>query len=390
MSNDFFDIVETDIDVRKKEIIEHMNFLKSMSVEESTFYKKHLEVQSYTKHIGNASITKAKLWLPDDLSDESKTIKQIENINPRVIYVDGKELEMDWLMIRIFGHTMEFSQTPGRFLKFLIDDGNGKYLGCLSISSDIIAIGERDKYIGWSSDNKLKNNKRINNSAICSCIMSTQPFGYNFLGGKLMASLATSSVIRDKWKELYNNILVGMTTTSLYGKYSMYDRLPWWKACGESAGKVPIRPDENYYKEWHEYVKEHYAKKYEEMMTQKEGVGGPVTGAKNRVMNLIFKELGIKTSEYEHGYARGVYYSCFYDNTKEFLCDKIQETDLKMKQLFIDDKKSILDWWKVKAINRYTTLKKDNRIKPEVLFYNQMIGMTYDDAKKKYFNEVGR
>ena len=107
-------------------------------------------------------------------------------------------------------------------------------------------------------------------------------------------------------------------------------------------------------------------------------------------MNLIFKELGIKTSEYEHGYARGVYYSCFYDNTKEFLCDKIQETDLKMKQLFIDDKKSILDWWKVKAINRYTTLKKDNRIKPEVLFYNQMIGMTYDDAKKKYFNEVGR
>ena len=224
--------------------------------------------------------------------------------------------------------------------------------------------------------------------AIASCIMSTQPFGYNFLGGKLMACLTTSTTIRNKWKELYDNVMAGITTTSLYGAYSMYDRIPWWKFCGESAGKVPIRPDESYYKEWHEYVKEHYAQKYEEMMTQKEGVSGPVTGAKNRVMGLIFKELGIKTSDYEHGYQRGVYYSCFYDNTREFLCDKIVEKDLKPKQNSSDEDK--IKWWKKKAIQRYLNLKQQNRLKPETLFYNQMIGMSYDDAKNRYFADVGR
>jgi hypothetical protein len=370
-----------------------MNFLKKMDVTEQTFYKKWYEIQNYRKLISNSSLVKAKIWVPIDINDEVSTVKELESMNPTIELVTTDSQENDWLMLRLFCHTMEFSQTPGRFLKFLIHDGNEsnkRYLGAVSISSDIISINDRDRHIGWKTDDKLKGHKRINNSSIGSCIMSTQPFGYNFLGGKLVACMVTSSVVRDIWKRLYNNVMAGMTTTSLYGSFSMYNSLKWWHKCGDSAGKIPIKPDDTFYETWHHWLQTNKRDKYIKAMTQKEGVSGPVTGAKQRAISMIFSELGMKMSNYTHGYQRGVYYSSFYENTKEFLSNKISEEELKIKPLFKDDKKSILDWWVPKAVKRYGSLKNEKRLKSEVLYYNNMIGMDYNEAKEKFYNEVGR
>jgi len=392
-ADNFFDIPVFDYDNEKQKFIDNMNFLKKMEVTEQTFYKKWYEVQNYRKLISNSSLVKAKIWYPIDINDEVSTVKELESMNPTIELVSTDSQENDWLMLRLFCHTMEFSQTPGRFLKFLIHDGNEfnkRYLGAVSVSSDIISINDRDKHIGWKSDDKLKGNKRINNSSIGSCIMSTQPFGYNFLGGKLVACMVTSSTVRDIWMRLYNNVLAGMTTTSLYGGYSMYNSLKWWHKCGESAGKIPIKPDDTFYETWHHWLQINKKDKYIKAMTQKEGVSGPVTCAKQRTISMIFSELGMRTSNYTHGYQRGVYYSSFYENTKEFLSNKISEEELKIKPLFKDDKKSILDWWVPKAVKRYVSLKNEKRLKSDILYYNSMIGMNYNEAKEKFFNEVGR
>lgn len=392
-ADNFFDIPVFDYDNEKQKFIDNMNFLKKMDVTEQTFYKKWYEVQNYRKLISNSSLVKAKIWYPIDINDEVSTVKELESMNPTIELVSTDSQENDWVMLRLFCHTMEFSQTPGRFLKFLIHDGNEsnkRYLGAVSVSSDIISINDRDKHIGWKSDDKLKGNKRINNSSIGSCIMSTQPFGYNFLGGKLVACMVTSSTVRDIWMRLYNNVLAGMTTTSLYGGYSMYNSLKWWHKCGESAGKIPIKPDDTFYETWHHWLQTNKKDKYIKAMTQKEGVSGPVTGAKQRTISMIFSELGMRTSNYTHGYQRGVYYSSFYENTKEFLSNKISEEELKIKPLFKDDKKSILDWWVPKAVKRYVSLKNEKRLKSDILYYNSMIGMNYNEAKEKFFNEVGR
>jgi hypothetical protein len=125
-------------------------------------------------------------------------------------------------------------------------------------------------------------------------------------------------------------------------------------------------------------------------MKQKEGVSGPVTGAKQRVISKIFSQLGIKSSEYVHGFERGTYYSSFYENTREFLCNKVTESDLKLKPLYAEGKSAILNWWRPKAIDRYKKLKLESKLKGDILYYNDMIGMTYDEAKEKYLNEVGR
>lgn len=391
-AHEFFDIDEFDFEAEKKKFVDNMNFLKSMSVEEATFYKKYEEVQGYRSYVSRSSLVKAKIWTPTDINNEELTLKELDAINPTVVHVTTDDQEFDWLMLRVFCHTMEFSQTPGRFLKFLITDGNvdsPRYLGAVSVSSDVITITDRDTYIGWTPENKLEGKKLVH-SAIGSCIMSTQPFGYNFLGGKLVACLVTSGVVRDVWKKLYDQTLVGMTTTSLYGSYSMYNSLKWWHKCGSSAGKIPIKPDDNVYKIWHDYIKENRKEEYNKKMTQKENVSGPVTGAKQRVISMIFQTLNLKTQEYVHGYERGVYYSSFYNNTKDYLCGKITEDKLVMKPLFAEDTKSIVDWWKPKAKDRYLKLKSEGNLKTDVLFYNRMIGMSYDDAKNNFFNEVGR
>jgi hypothetical protein len=387
---EFFGVEAFDYNANKQKLIENLDFLKSMSVEEQTFYKKWIEVQDLNNYSSRASQAKAKIWTPTDINNESLTIKEIQELNPTVVHVNNKILENDWLMLRTFVHTMEFAQTPGRFVKFLITDGNldnPRYLGVISMSSDVITITDRDKYIGWTSDDKLKN-KRLAHSAIGSCIMSTQPFGYNFLGGKLIAALVTAETVRNAWQALYNQLLVGITTTSLYGSYSMYNSLKWWHKCGTSAGKMSIKPDDAIYKVWHDWIKDNKADRYQKAMTQREGVSGPVTGAKARVIGMIFSELGIKQSTYVHGFERGTYYACPYKNTKDFLCSKIDESKLIFNPLYTET--AILEWWKAKATARYQTLKAENRLKGDILYYNQMIGMDYQTAKNTYFSEVGR
>ena len=334
-----------------------------------------------------------KIWRPTDIYDEELTLKEIDNLDPEVVYVGQDEyLNKHWVYLRTFVSTFEFSQTPGRFLKFLIRDKNNPkrpYIGALAVSSDVISISDRDKYIGWTPDNKLVD-KKLSHSAIGSSIISTQPFGYNFLGGKLAAALVVSKVIQDKWYELYNQKLVGMTTTSLYGTYSMYNSLKWWKPVGASAGKIAIKPDDKIYEHWHDWLKKNKPEEYEKAMTQKEGVSGPVTGAKSRVIAMIFSNCKIKQSDYVHGYKRGVYYSSFYTNTREFLRNEITEDQLVMKPLFESDKDGIMSWWRNKAKNRYLKLKSENNLKPEIHSYKNMIGLSYAEAKNMYYNEVGR
>ncbi len=389
--DDFFDIPEEKCPV--DELKENLIFLKNLSVEEQTFYKKWQEIQKYRDVVSNMGVVKSKIWMPIDINDETLTIKEIENCKPKLVYVgQNEQLNKDWTFLRVCAHTLEFTQTPGRFLKFLIVDDNKPdrpYLGVLAVSSDVISISDRDKHIGWTPDNKLKD-KKLCHSAIGSSIMSTQPFGYNFLGGKLSASMIVSKCVQDKWKELYDQILVGMTTTSLYGKYSMYNSLKWWKPVGASAGKISIKPDNDIYIRWHNWIKENHPVKYKKMMTQKEGVSGPVTGAKSRVLSLMFSECKIKQSDFMHGFCRGVYYSTFYKNSKEFLRSEIEVSELEMKPLFMSDMDGILDWWIPKAVNRYKKLKANNNLKSKVLFYNKMIGMDYESSKKMFFNDVGR
>lgn len=389
--DDFFDTPRFDFNEEKRLFVENLDMLKSMPVQEQTLYKKHKEVNEYYRNsLDKARVVKAKIWTPTDITNKELTVKEIQALQPRIRIVAPKTTdEMDWNMIRVFSHTMEFDQNPGRFVRFLVyDDASGKYLGVTSLGSDVIAIAVRDQWIGWDRDTKLQG--KLNNSAIGTCIMATQPFGYNFLGGKLVASMLTTKVVAETWERMYNNVLAGLTTTSLYGSESMYNSIPFWKKLGSSTGAIGIKPDDTVYAKWHDYIKEHKTDEYKERFTKEDSSKGPVTGIKQQIMSMIYREVGVSASKYKHGFERGVYYASLYENTREFLRGEIDKDKLIPLVKLKDDVDSVINWWKPKAVKRYETLHDENRIKDGILYYTNMIGISWDEAKTLYLPEVGR
>ena len=181
--NDFFDEPQFDYDLERNKFIDNMNMLRDMSVQESVLYKKWVEVnqQKFVDLIPKSRKVKAQIWKPTDINNESQTISEIENLHPAIRLVESDDDKSTWGLLRVFCHTMSFDANPGRNLKFLIyDKVTSKYLGATSLGSDVMVIKGRDDFIGWSAEDRIEG-KMLRNTTIGSCIMSTQPFGYNFL-----------------------------------------------------------------------------------------------------------------------------------------------------------------------------------------------------------------
>ena len=385
----FFGEAEFDYELEKKKFIDNMDFLKSMSVQEQTLYKKWQEFNKDEKlmsQITSLDVISNQLWKPTDINNLEQTIQEINDLEPIVEYTQDNA---KWTLLRQGISSMEFVANPGRNIKFYVKDKvSNKYLGVICMGSDVTSLGSRDEYIGWTRDNKFKDGK-LNHTAIGTSIIATQPLGYNFLGGKLVSALVTCSTIRDKWQEMYNETLVGATTTALYGIHSQYNGIPHWKTLGETKGKISIKPDDSAYDVWHQWLKDNKTEKYHKLVELRPN-GQPQTGIKQKIIQMIYQELGIKRAKYEHGFKRGAYYADIYENGRPFLRNEINEDELVMKEKYKLDYDRIINWWKPKAIRRYEKLHKENRLKPESLFYSDIIGMSWEETKEKYLGDIGR
>jgi hypothetical protein len=385
----FFGEAEFNYEAEKQKFIDNMDFLKEMSVQEQTLYKKWQEFNKDEKlmsQITSLDVISNQLWKPTDINNLEQTIQEINDMEPIVEYTQDNA---KWTLVRQGISSMEFVANPGRNIKFFVKDSvTDKYLGVICMGSDVTSMGPRDEFIGWTKDNKFKDGK-LNHTAIGTSIIATQPLGYNFLGGKLVSALVTCSTIRDKWQEMYNETLVGTTTTALYGIHSQYNGIPHWKTLGETKGKISIKPDDSAYNVWHKWLKENNTEKYNKL-TELRPNGQPQTGIKQKILQMIYKELDIKRAKYEHGFKRGVYYGDIYENGKSFLRNEIKEDELVMKEKYKLDYDRIINWWKPKAIRRYEKLHNENRLKPESLFYSDIIGMSWEETREKYLGDIGR
>jgi len=378
----FSDDKDFDFDKHKQEFIDNMDMLKTMSVQEQTLYKKWQEFNKNDKLRSKADKldqVQQQMWKPTDLSDKEKTIQEIQDLEPIVEHTTDNET---WTLLRQGISSMEFVANPGRNQKYFVKDKNtNKYLGVICMGSDVVSIKVRDEFIGWTKENKLDDAK-LQHTAIGTSIIATQPLGYNFLGGKLVSALVTCSTIRNKWKEAYDQTLAGITTTALYGVHSQYNGIPHWKTLGETAGQINLKPDDSIYLVWNQWLKENHPEEHHKAVN--------ATGPKNNVINRIFKHLGMKAKDYQHGFKRGVYFADIYENGKEFFKSNIDEKDLIMKEKYQLDYDRIINWWKPKAIRRYEKLHSENRLKPEQLFYSDIMDMSWEETKQKYLGEVGR
>ena len=382
-----------------------LTYASGMDVKEYTLYQKWCEIKERYP-VENVSTlwgqdvqmvhpeqeklinqVKSNFWMPKEPDDYA-------NLKP-VMKLHNGELAETWNAIRTFTSTMKNNSNIGRNLFYTIEDEiTGKYLGVLCISSDFLDLTPRDNAIGWSRDVKTSQGM-INHTAIGSTIVPLQPLGYNYMGGKLLALLCLADTVQKDWKERYGDVLVGVTTTSLYGNtksngLSQYDGLEHWNKMGFSSGSVAFEPSRATKRMIFDWIKENHTKKYFEWWEAKNKQGLPLKrDHKNRSLHFAYPKLGIPKELTRTEHQRGIYFSPLYDNTSEYLRKEIG--DDKLVKSFDTSLEALTNIWKTKyAKGRISMLKKKNTVSYEALFYDDLIKMSWEETKAKYLTQVGR
>jgi len=389
----------------KKVLIEDLTYASQMDVREYTLYQKWCEVKerypveevSTIAGIENQMIdlkqkdliekVKKNFWVPQSPDD-------YENLKPKMVLSNGSDAET-WNAVRTFSSTMKNNSNIGRNLFYILtDEVTKKYLGVICISSDFLDLTPRDNAIGWPRDVKTNQNM-INHTAIGSTIVPLQPLGFNYMGGKLLALMCLSDTVQQDWKRQYGDTLVGVTTTSLYGKtkaggLSQYDGLEHWNPMGFSSGSVAFEPSRATKKLVFDWIKENHTRKYFEWWEAKNPQGLPLKrDHKNRSLNFAYSKLQIPKELIRTEHQRGIYFSPLYNNTFEFLRKEITDSDLVKS--FDTSEETLANIWKTKyAKGRIRQLQKKNTVSYESLFYDDLIYLSWEETKAKYLPQVGR
>jgi hypothetical protein len=370
-------------DLEVKKIMEDdIARVSAMSVEEYTLYRKWCEINEKlwgTRELQRIWEVKRAIWRPDDPQD-------YKNLDLQVVDADTPDRALTWNVLRIFTSTLHWLQSPGRFARFfIIDRPTRKYIGCISLGSDFIAIGGRDEYIGWTREDKL-DHKMLTYTAMGSSIVPTQPLGFNYTGGKLVGLMAGCDTVEKAWNSRYpNEKLLAVTTTSVYGGLSQYNRLKYWRKCASSEGKISIEPSNDAYFAVRDWMKDKYPVELKQFEAKKED-GSIPSHPKAKVLQFAYSKLKVKQKD--NNAPRGVYFCELYTNTKEFLR---RETKDPGKKLFDNSVFTLTEFWKKRyAKPRLENLLADKRYNTDTLFYDDLIDISWEDAKKKYLGEVGR
>ena len=402
-TSDRFEHIDTD--TLKETLVKDLTYASQMDVREYTLYQKWCEVhEKYPTRtittlfgdehqlidIGQQTLidkVKENFWMPEGPDD-------YEKLKPTLVLSNG-DLAETWNTIRTFSSTMKNNSNIGRNLYYtIVDEVTGKYLGVICISSDFLDLTPRDKEIGWARDIKTQQGM-INHTAIGSTIVPLQPLGFNYMGGKLLALLCLADTVQKDWKRQYDDVLVGVTTTSLYGNtksggLSQYDGLEHWNKMGFSSGSVAFEPTKKTMRMVYDWVKENHTRRYFEWWEAKNPKGLPLKrDHKNRTLNFAYGKLDIPKQLIRTEHQRGIYFSPLYDNTNEYLRKEIGDNQLVKS--FDTSEETLAHIWKTRyAKPRIKQLQKKDKVSYETLFYDDLIFLDWNQTKEKYLGQVGR
>ncbi|WP_220550427.1 Druantia anti-phage system protein DruA [Stenotrophomonas lacuserhaii] len=157
-----------------------------------------------------------------------------EKIRPIVLPVVSRSLE-ERLFRTLRGYwSMPYSKGYGRRLRFVVMDAHHEaIIGIIGLHSPSADLACRDNYLGISKPQKLA----IVNNTLDAFTIGASPTYAPLLGGKLVAGLLHSEVIRQEyWRQYGGEIsppfsgpkpqpLLAITTASAFGRSSIYSRL---------------------------------------------------------------------------------------------------------------------------------------------------------------------
>ncbi len=236
-----------------------------------------------------------------------------ENIKLRLIEVKPDTLESTlFLWWNLAWWSLPYEKPIGRQMRFLLwDDYYNAPFGLIGLQSQPIHSKVRDSFLGLNNGNR---EFWINQSMYAQRVGALPPYN-SLLGGKMVALTLTSNELRDLYIKKYKNRktllenrilpnhLLFISTTSAYGKSSMYDRITYQNEkvgqfIGYTSGAGTFQLSEGLYKKCLELLESRG-------INIKRGYGtGP-----SRKLNLIAHALRLlKISGYQyHNVQRGYY-----------------------------------------------------------------------------------
>ena len=294
----------------------------------------------------------------------------------------SNEIFVNYLEI-VTSHAVEVS-VPGKSIKWVVYEKNtGQIAGFIRLGSPTINSKPRNMFLGKPLDTMSKEvMKRFNDSTIMGfIIVPTNPFGFNYLGGKLLAAICCSHLTKDTLDKKYGGPFCMFETTSLYGttkSVSQYDGMkPFLRHKGETVSDfAPLINDDNFHR-----LKDWFESKNGEPLIDPEASSRKLK-TQTKMISIIKASLkGVDDDAYAKFVqtyldAKGLteqkraYMSDYgFDNVKEYM--NMETDELRKKDNY--DRYSfdgVVDWWRKKASNRFENLKADGRLRTELETWN--------------------
>jgi hypothetical protein len=238
---------------------------------------------------------------------------KIDKVDPQIIEVrEGTLHETIFKWWNLVWWSLPYERAYGRQMRFVVwDRYHNAPIGLIGLQSPILSWSVRDKKLGIAFDQR---DYWVNQSMSAQRLGALPPYNY-LLGGKLVASLMTTDVIRKRFAKKYDGkktVLEGrelparllfFTTTGAYGKSSVYNKIridgeAVSQFIGYTQGSGSFHIPNDLFEDFVEYLqKRHY--------DVKRGYGaGP--SKKMRLINDTMGLLGISNGS-GHGIHRAVY-----------------------------------------------------------------------------------
>ena len=270
---------------------------------------------------------------------------------------------------------------PGRELRWMVYEKNtNKVIGFIRFGSPTINSKPRNLWLGKPANLTLMNH----HTAMGFVIVPSQPFGYNYLGGKLLALLCCSHFARETISKVFDKEIALFETTSLYGSTtsaSQYDGLkPFMRYKGLTESKfTPLLHDDafhrlhNRFREWNDNtpLTDNKASS-KKMKRQSKMISIIKNSMKEYDMNTELKQftdtidMALNLTQKKRFYISDY----GYGNVREVINgeqDKLVRGQ-NWDKFYLEN---ILAWWKKKATKRYEKLKTEGRFRDKVELWTQ-------------------
>ena len=307
---------------------------------------------------------------PNDMEFDIKFIgNRFQNSLPQDYYVN--------LLKAVSSHNNE-SNIPGRELRWMVFEKiTKKVVGFIRFGSPTINSKPRNVWLGKQPDLRIFNRHAV----MGFVIVPSQPFGYNYLGGKLLALLCCSHFAREKLNEVFEKDIALFETTSLYGSTtdsSQYDGLkPFMRYKGLTESKfLPLLHDDIFHKLHNRFTilnnntpltdNKASSKKMKRQTKMISIIRNSLQNQEklsefNSVIGNAF-ELTQKKRFYTSEYG--------YQNVRQVILGE-EEKLVRGPNWDKFELENIISWWKKKATKRYEKLKQEGRFRTKVELWTE-------------------